>query len=469
MSTAPHILVIDDEPGALKVTSTVLRHDGYEVDVCLNAIEALGRLSDVQYDCVLVDFRMPQMDGLEFISTARERGFKSPIIMVTAFGSVKMAVESMKRGAYNYLTKPVNFDELRVLVRQAVEKTHSDQDLERLRKEVDQRYSFGSFIGRSQKMQEIRRLSEMVADTDASVLILGETGTGKSLVARAVHHQSRRHSRPFVEVNCAALPANLLESELFGHERGAFTGAVKTREGRFERANGGSIFLDEIGSLPLELQAKLLRVLQESEFEKVGSDRTTKVDVRILAATNLNLEEAVAAKAFREDLFYRLNVVPIRLPPLRERPEDIPVLAKHFLGQFNQSMGRSIESFSPAAMAKMMAYPWPGNVRELENLVERAVVLSTSPEIEDVELASTSAAAPLAAAPYLQSVDFDLPLKDLSQRLLQQLEQDYLSEMLRRYHGNVGLASRQCGITRRSLYEKMKAYGLRKEEFKRSA
>jgi DNA-binding NtrC family response regulator len=463
MSSAGHILVIDDEPGALKVTSTILKNDGYEVDVSLNAVDALGRLQQTEFDCVLVDFRMPQMDGLEFISTARERGHSVPIIMVTAYGTVKMAVETMKRGAYNYLTKPLNFDELRVLVKQGVEKSRTEKDLERLRKEVERKYSLETLIGSSRKMDEVKRLAEMVADTDASVLILGETGTGKSLIARAIHYQSRRANRAFVEVNCAALPASLLESELFGHEKGAFTGAIRSREGRFELADGGSIFLDEIGSMPLELQAKLLRVLQAGEFERVGGEKTLKVDVRVLAATNMVLEEAVAQKQFREDLYYRLNVVPVRVPSLRERPEDIPLLAQHFLAVFNRQMGRNIEGLGPTALQKMAVYSWPGNVRELENLMERAVVLGRGPRIEDVELHQ-----PVPATAPGPVWDFDQPLRQLQQEALERLERDYLAEMLRRYHGNLGLASEHSGITRRSLYDKMKAYGFKKEDFKRT-
>ena len=468
MSSAGHILVIDDEPGALKVTSTILKSDGYEVEVSLNAVDALRKLQEAEFDCVLVDFRMPQMDGLEFISTARDRGHTVPIIMVTAYGTVKMAVETMKRGAYNYLTKPLNFDELRMLVKQGVEKARTEKDLERLRKEVERKYSLETLIGASRKMDELKRLAEMVADTDASVLILGETGTGKSLVARAIHYQSRRARRAFVEVNCAALPATLLESELFGHEKGAFTGAIRAREGRFELADGGSIFLDEIGSMPLELQAKLLRVLQEGEFERVGGERTVKVDVRVLAATNMVLEEAVAQKQFREDLYYRLNVVPIRVPALRERPEDIPLLAQHFLALFNRQMGRSIEGLGPTAQQKMAVYSWPGNVRELENLMERAVVLGRGPRIEDVELHQPVPSSAPAGQASPAAWDFDQPLRLLQQEALERLERDYLAEMLRRYHGNLGLASEHSGITRRSLYDKMKTYGFKKEDFKKT-
>ncbi|MBI4867487.1 MAG: sigma-54-dependent Fis family transcriptional regulator [Candidatus Wallbacteria bacterium] len=462
MPRSGRILVIDDEPGALKVTSTILKADGHEVDVTLSALEALKKLEETEYDCVLVDFRMPDMDGMEFLAAAADRGNRVSIIMVTAFATVKMAVEAMKRGAHNYLTKPVDFDELRILVVQAVEKAQTTREVERLRREVGERFALTSLVGRSKKMQEVLRLVEMVSESDASVLILGETGTGKGVLARAIHGLSRRRDRPFVQVDCAALPENLLESELFGHERGAFTGAVRTREGRFERADGGTIFLDEIGNIPLELQAKLLRVLQESEFERVGGDRTFKVNVRVLAATNAQLEQAVSERRFREDLYYRLNVVPLRVPPLRERPDDIPLLAQHFLERFSRANDKPVPTLAPGLLAAMMSYGWPGNVRELENMMERAVILGTGPALET--LGQLAPAEPPQPTP---AWEYDLPLKRLEQKVLEQLERDYITEMLRRYHGNVGLASRQSGITRRSLYEKMKVFGLRKEDFKR--
>ncbi|MBI3890460.1 MAG: sigma-54-dependent Fis family transcriptional regulator [Candidatus Wallbacteria bacterium] len=463
MPRTGRILVIDDEPGALKVTSTILKSDGHDVDVSLSPVEALRKMRETEFDCVLVDFRMPEMDGLEFLAAAREAKQMAPVIMLTAYATVKMAVEAMKRGAHNYLTKPVDFDELRILVEQAVERSQTQREIEQLRREVGERHSMVRVIGRGRKIQEVLRLVEMVADSDASVLIMGETGTGKGVVARAVHALSRRRERPFVQVDCAALPDTLLESELFGHERGAFTGAVKAREGRIERADGGTLFLDEIGNLPLELQAKLLRVLQESEFERVGGDRTLRVDVRILAATNVQLEQAVSEKRFREDLYYRLNVVPLRVPPLRERTEDIPLLAQHFLEACSKRNGKSIQSIAAPVMSAMMAYRWPGNVRELENMIERAVILATGPVLDSVGELASEQASPENAAEW----EYDLPLKRLEQKVLERLERDYIAEMLRRYHGNVGLASRQSGITRRSLYEKMKLYGLKKEEFKR--
>ncbi len=461
------ILLIDDEPGALKVTRKILREDGYEVDVASTAIAGLERLDAQPYDCVLVDYKMPQMDGLEFITIARKRGYRTPIIMVTAFGSVKMAVETMRRGAYNYLTKPLNFDEVRLLVRQAAERSRTEKELTRLQKEVGEKFSPGVMIGKSSRLDEVRSLIEAVAESDATVLILGETGTGKGLVARAIHYQSQRRTQPFIQVNCGALPETLLESELFGHEKGAFTGAVRSREGRFELARGGSLFLDEIGNLPLTVQAKLLRVLQEGEFEKLGGERTLKVDVRIMTATNVDLTLAVQKKEFREDLFYRLNVIPIHLPALRERREDIPLLAYHFLRSFSDSSGKEFEAISPEAMGCLKEHDWPGNVRELENVIERAVILGRGSTLERIDLPSAPVRAPVSSEAGAPAWEYDLPLKELSQKVLQKLELDYISEMLGRYHGNVSLVAEKCGITRRSLYEKMKDLGLRKEDFKK--
>ncbi len=379
------ILLVDDEEKILKALCRALRGEGHAVVSTTSAREAQQLLADSSFDLLIVDNVMPELTGLELIrqyvgSTAE--GERAQIVMMTAHATVESALEAMKLGALDYLQKPFEIDELLVVARRALDHQRLDTGYRYLLSERDEQYDHYGVVGRSRGMREVIRMAELVATSKSTVLITGETGTGKELVARAIHDRSTQRSMPLIKVNCAAIPETLLESELFGHVRGAFTGATNTKKGKFALANGGSIFLDEIGTMPMPLQPKLLRVLQEREFEPLGSERSEKVDVRVIAATNRNLRQLVAEAKFQEDLFYRLNVIPIEIPPLRERRDDIPLLIEHFVQKHAQRTGRRIERIDDDVIAALQRYDWPGNVRELENTIERAVVLSIGPVLE---------------------------------------------------------------------------------------
>jgi DNA-binding NtrC family response regulator len=376
------ILIVDDEANARAALSEILREDGYATETAADGFKALGKLEEFQPDVVLTDLKMPGLDGIGLMEKAQAALPEATFVVMTAFGTIESAVEAVKKGAYNYLTKPLDFGVLAVVVERAVERARLLQENTRLRTRLRERNAFGHVIGSHPSMVKLWRLVEQVAPSRASVLITGETGTGKELVAEMIHRASPRAAAPLVRLNCAALSESLLESELFGHEKGAFTGAVARREGRFEQANNGTMFLDEVSEIPMSTQVKLLRFLQERTFERVGGNETLKVDVRILAATNRDLKVRIEQGHFREDLYYRLNVVSIEIPSLRERQSDIPELAAFFLSRYAQENGKRIEGFSEEALAALSAYSWPGNVRELENAVERAVVLCDGPRIE---------------------------------------------------------------------------------------
>ncbi len=380
----PTILVVDDDAAFRAVTSALLEDEGYGVTCAADGNEAIAILRERHFDLVLSDLVMTEISGLQVLETAKTLSPRTIVIMVTGFASVESAVEAIKHGAEDYLTKPCGNAELLLKVERALAQRRKDEELARLRDVVAQSHSFGNLIGKSPRMQQVFRLAQQVASTDATALLLGETGTGKELLARAIHFNSPRRHGPFVAVNCAAIAETLLESELFGHERGAFTGAIRQKPGRFEMAEKGTLFLDEVGDIPMATQIKLLRVLQEREFERVGGNETIRCDIRLISATNQNLEQAIQEKKFREDLYYRLNVVPIRLPALRERPEDIPLLAQHFLKKYVQALNKPVAKISEAALNLLLQHKWPGNVRELENLVERAIVLCTG-EVIDIE------------------------------------------------------------------------------------
>jgi DNA-binding NtrC family response regulator len=391
MSTTAHgsILLADDEEGILKTLGRALREEGHEVVATASALEAQRLLGDRPFDVLVVDYRMPGRTGLELI---RELAATLPeperpqVVMMTAHATVENAIEAMKLGAYDYLQKPFEVDELLVVVRRALEEQNLRRQHRYLLSEREEEFDHYGIVGRSRAIQELIRTLEKVAQSKSTVLVTGETGTGKELAARAIHARSAQADRPLIKVNCAAIPETLLESELFGHVKGAFTGATANRRGRFALADGGTLFLDEIGTLGLGVQAKLLRVLQEREFEPVGSERTQAVDVRVIAATNRDLRAMVADGRFQEDLYYRLSVIPIELPALRQRPEDVPLLVEHFVRKHAQRLGRRIDGVEPAALERLQAYRWPGNVRELENAVERAVVLATGRVIDDAAL-----------------------------------------------------------------------------------
>ena len=394
------ILLVDDEEGILKTLGRALRDDGHDVTTTTSVVEAARLLAERPFDVLVVDYRMPGRTGLDLIGdlAAVAESERPQAVMMTAHATVENAIEAMKRGAYDYLQKPFEVDELLVVVRRALDEQSLRRQNRYLLAEREEEFGHYGIVGKSRAMQELIRKLELVAQSKSTVLVIGETGTGKELAARAIHARSAQRDRPLIKVNCAAIPETLIESELFGHVKGAFTGATVNRRGRFALAHGGTIFLDEIGMLGLPVQAKLLRVLQEREFEPVGSERTQSVDVRVIAATNRDLRAMVADARFQEDLYYRLSVIPIEIPPLRERPEDVPLLVDHFVRKHAQRLGRRIDGIEPAVMQRLAAYRWPGNVRELENTIERAVVLATGPAIDATALSILEPPAAPAAA-----------------------------------------------------------------------
>ena len=458
------ILVVDDEPNYLIVLSELLKEEGFEVLTAERGEEGLKIVEDVDLDIVLTDMRMPGMDGLELLKAIKNYKKDLPVIMITAFGEVEKAVVAMKAGAYNYLAKPFNNEELLVNIRKAIEHYSLLRENLRLRGEARIRYGFASIIGKNARMQEIYQLIEKVAPTPASVLITGESGTGKELVARAIHINSPRENGPFISVNCAALPETLLESELFGHERGAFTGATSMRKGRFELADTGTLFLDEIGDIPLPLQAKLLRVLQERTFERVGGVKTIKVDVRILTATNRDLKDEVDKTRFREDLYYRLNVLHIHLPPLRDRVDDIPMLAEHFINKFSKLLNKPNLKISGDALRYLAGLSWEGNVRELENTIERAAILCSDEVIQAGDVHPDIVGGE-DVANWSPNGDFDkflpsdLPLPEV----LSGVEEKMVRRALEEANNVQARAAENLGITKSLLQYKMKKYKLQKK------
>ena len=387
-----NILIVDDEGQNRDYLSEILSEEDYNVSTASNGRDAIARLSQDLFHVVLTDLQMPEVDGLGVIRHLVENHINCIGILFTGYGSVKTAVDAMKLGAFDYITKPFKADEIKVVVKKALDHLALQEENTYLKQQLKAKYKFENIIGSSDRMQKVFSLIDKVSGTDSTVLVLGESGTGKELVAKALHYNSPRAQNPFVPVNCGAIPEELLESELFGHEKGAFTGAFRTRIGRFELANGGSIFLDEISEMSPNLQVKLLRVIQEREFERVGGVKSIRTDVRIIAATNRDLEEEVAQGRFREDLYYRLNVIPLNLPPLRERRDDIPLLVKHFMGKYGREKNSRITGFSRRAMNLLAHYRWPGNVRELENLVERVLVLCDGTEVDTADLPERIAA-----------------------------------------------------------------------------
>ena len=464
MSTngAGAILLVDDDASTRKVARANLSLEGFDVAVASCAAEALARLAEGDPLAMVSDLKMPDLDGIALMERVHAIRPSLPVVLVTAHATVETAVQAMRRGALHYLTKPIRFDELALVLRHAVAHERQRRDVARLTGELEKVAGFGEMVGTSAPMREVLALVEQVAPTDATVLLRGETGTGKELVARALHRRSRRAERPFVAVNCTAIPKDLMESEFFGHERGAFTGAAARRIGRFEQADGSTLFLDEVGDLDLAIQAKLLRVLQEQEITRVGGQAPIRVDVRIVAATNRDLEALVREGRFRDDLYYRLNVIPLRLPPLRERPGDLPELLQHFLASFAGRYGRPVPVPPPDLLAAARAYPWPGNVRELRNLCERAVLMGWAAVAPILDGPGRSAD-PLAAGPL---VDLSLPLLEARQRLVERFEREYLTRLLKEHRGRIGEAARAAGIAERNLYEKMKSYGLSRDDYR---
>jgi DNA-binding NtrC family response regulator len=451
MSEGGTILLVEDEANMRRVLSALLSRDGHEIVEVANGALALERLeAGPAVDAVLTDLRMPQLNGLELLAEIRERWAELPVVLLTAHGTVGSAVEALKQGAFDYLTKPFDPDEVRQVLLKAVHTRRLDARETRVGLDEDPEQLL---LGRTSALVEIRRILDRVSSTSATILITGESGTGKELVARSVHERSDRAHEPFVKINCAAIPEGLLESELFGHERGAFTGAASRKPGRFELAHRGTLFLDEIGEMPLASQPKLLRALQEGRFFRVGGTETIDVDVRLVAATNRDLHREVAEGRFREDLFYRLHVVPIELPPLRERRGDIPELVRFFIERFNRRFKRSVRGVDPAAMAALQSQDWPGNLRELENAIERAILLCDADRIRSIDVP---------AGPGDRSLEqetgdaADAPLRDRVRRATRQLEREAILEALDASDGNVTRAARQLGLSRRGLQLKMK-------------
>ena len=448
------ILIVDDDPGHLTSLRTVIGSWGYAVETAQDGGEAVDRVQEAPVDLVLMDVRMTAMSGIEALERIKTYNPAIPIIIMTAYSSVQSAVEALKAGAYDYLIKPLDFDVLELSIERACEHAGLKAENEDLRARLDDRFERPDIIGQSPAMRALMDMLAMVAPSDATVLIAGESGTGKELIAKSLHANSPRRDNPLVTVNCAALTESLLESELFGHEKGAFTGADRRREGRFMQAHGGTIFLDEVGEMSPRMQAKLLRVLQEKEIQRVGSEESLEVDVRVVAATNRDLEEDVRDGRFREDLFYRLNVMNLTVPPLRERREDIPLLAQHFLEKYARRNRKAVKGFVPLAMDMLLKYDWPGNVRELENAIERAVILLPGDHVTEKQL-------PLAVVQQHTGADGGAePVQPATEgtRTLEAMEREAIVATLAAADGNKSETARRLGISRKTLHNKLKAY-----------
>lgn len=447
MTKKPRILVVDDETAMRESLKDWLQEDGYEVGLAESGEAALNRARESHWDIILLDLKMPGMDGLESLKHLKEVAPEAEILMMTAYATVDTAVQAMKQGAFDYLVKPFDPDEVNMQIHKIVAHKELVEENILLRRKLEEKYQFDEIIGKCEAMQEVFDLIVRVAPTESTVLITGESGTGKELVAQAIHANSARCYMPFIAVSCGALPEALLESELFGYERGAFTGAEHTKKGRFELADGGTLFLDEVGDISLKTQVDLLRVLQQREFRRLGGEKMIRVDVRILAATNRDLQQAIQENRFREDLFYRLNVISIHLPPLRERREDIPLLVQAAVRKYALEMNREPVKVSPSAMKLLMDYDWPGNVRELENIVERAMVIGKGREIVPDDLPFTRKELGAEAIP----------------RSLKMMEKLHIARILRETQWNISRAARELDIDRQTLYNKIQRYGLKRD------
>ena len=435
------ILVIDDEQNIRKMLTRVLSPEGFIVKEADNGLEALKRLQEENYSLVLLDLKMPGLNGIEILKKIRENDLNLPVIMMSAYGSIPEAVEAMKLGALDYLIKPFDIEELKIIINRAIKQYELEVENIYYREEEEKRFNFDEIIGKSNSINKVLEMVKNVSPTTATVLITGESGTGKELIARAIHKNSLRKNGPFVVVNCAAFSLNLLESELFGHEKGSFTGAIAKRIGRFEMANGGTIFLDEIGEMDLAIQIKLLRVLQEREFERVGSSRSIKVDVRILSATNKDLKKEVEEKRFRDDLFYRLNVFSVDVPPLRERKEDIPLIVEHLIAKYNKILNKKVKKVSTKAMELLLDYNYFGNIRELENIIERSMIMAKDEIIDEK---------------YFNFMNKETYIE--KKGILKDVEKELIIKYLIQNKGNRTHTAEFLGISRRSLQNKIKEY-----------
>ena len=452
------ILVADDEKSMREFLDIMLKKEGYKVTLASNGEEVMKLIEKDIFDLALVDIRMPREDGISVLKKIKSISPETVVIVITAYASADTAIKAMKEGAYDYITKPFKIDEIKLIIQNALEKKHLQKENLLLKQVVRDRYHFENIIGQSSKMLELYDLLEKVAPTKTNILITGESGTGKELVAKAIHYNSPRKDKPFVTLNCGAIPESLIESELFGHMRGAFTDAISTKKGLFEVADEGTIFLDEISELPLMMQVKLLRVLQDREFKRVGGTEDIRVDVRIISATNKDLEGAVREKQFREDLFYRLNVIQIRIPSLRERKEDIPSLTGHFLKKYSEELGKQISQVSPEALRTLVQYDYPGNVRELQNIIERAVALETSQELTVQNLSSyIEEQLPIKKRP----LDLEIPSEGVDlEKIVEDVERTLLLKALDRTKGIKKKAAELLHINFRSMRYRLEKYGL---------
>ncbi|MEZ4215216.1 MAG: sigma-54 dependent transcriptional regulator [Myxococcota bacterium] len=462
------VLVVEDEQAIRVALKGLLGREGYDVSLAEDGERAIAALSEGDFDLVLTDLALGRgPDGMAVLRAAKAERASTAVVMITAHGSEKIAVEAMKAGADDYVPKPFDNDEIRVVVRRALERHRLERENRLLLERIEREFGFGKLIGSGAAMRAVFETVQKVAETDLTVLVRGESGTGKELVAQALHDASTRRHKPFVAVNCAAINRELVESELFGHEKGAFTGADQRREGRFEAANGGTIFLDEIGDMAPETQAKVLRVLQERTFERVGGTRTVEVDVRVVAATHRNLEQAVRAGTFREDLYYRLKVVEIELPPLRARREDVGALAERFLDVVAERLGRPRKRLADAALARLARHAWPGNVRELRNVIEQAAVLSQGDTIEADDLKLDDAVRPASVSGAAPGVDTSVPFGEAKRSQVEHFERAYLLRALRENEGNVSRTAQAIGMVRQSLQQKIRELDLRDEDWGR--
>ena len=454
------ILIVDDDTAHRTMLRTLIGGWGYQIDDADDGAAAIDKVKDQSYDLVLMDVRMVKISGLEALTKIKSYNPAIPIIIMTAYSSVETAIDALKKGAHDYLTKPLDFDKLRITIERSMEHTRLKEENRLLKESLGQHFDRRNIIGQSPAMINLLETVAQVAPSEATVLITGDSGTGKELIAGATHFNSHRKDGPFIKLNCAAITETLLESELFGHEKGAFTGAERRKDGRFSQAHGGSLFLDEVSEMALTMQVKLLRVLQEREFTRVGGENTIQVDVRIMAATNKNLPELIRKGAFREDLYYRLNVVGLEIPPLKKRREDIPLLAQHFLEMFAAKNQKGIKGYTPRAMDLLIRYDWPGNVRELMNAVERAVVLSQANFLseKDFTIIRGSEVNPSDSAP--DSADTQIMMDGVTP--LEEVEKTTILNTLEASGGNKSEAARRLGITRKTLHKKLKAYGVMK-------
>ena len=458
------ILLAEDSERTRQSLKELLENDDQvEVETVQDGEKAIKALTQHNYSIFLTDLKMPGLDGMQLIEQIQKQKIPVTVIVMTGYGSINEAVQAMRLGAYDFLTKPIDVQHLRLVINRALRDRVLQDEVASLREQIQGRYSFNNILSKNPRMHGVFELIGNLAQTSTTVLIEGETGTGKEVVALAIHAATQGRSGPFIAVNCAALPENLLESELFGHEKGAFTSAMTQRRGRFELADGGTIFLDEVGDIPAAMQAKLLRVLQERRFERVGGAESIEVDVRVIAATNRSLQKLVQDGKFREDLYYRLHVVKIDLPPLRERPEDIPLLASHFAAKY-AGLGGPPKQISPEAMELLLRHPWPGNIRELENAIERACVTTTNGAIQLENLPTELTAPALPKLPF--AIDLNRPLPDLLREVCADVEQQYIRKALEQSHGHVGRCAKMCGLSRRTLSARIAGFQINKSVFK---